>query len=125
VVSVSEPLAGVPGILERVRAIRGAVATAEAARSGFADLLSSAQDSLASATSAPARTSDVGQGFHTTMARGAWGGFENGRIPASALVDVHGFLLAPSVADNLRALLEAASRTCPASRGTTRPPAGG
>jgi LAS superfamily LD-carboxypeptidase LdcB len=44
------------------------------------------------------------------MSRGAWGGYANGRIPASAMVEVDGFLVAPSVADNLEALLDAAQR---------------
>lgn len=44
------------------------------------------------------------------MPVGAWGGYSNGHIPTSALESVYGFKVAPGVADNLTALLNAAQQ---------------
>lgn len=44
------------------------------------------------------------------MPVGAWGGYSNGHVPTSALENVHGFKVAPGVADNLNALLDAAQQ---------------
>jgi LAS superfamily LD-carboxypeptidase LdcB len=44
------------------------------------------------------------------MPVGAWGGYSNGQIPVSALTDVYGFKVAPGIADNLTALLNAAQQ---------------
>ncbi|HEY9683505.1 MAG TPA: M15 family metallopeptidase [Oculatellaceae cyanobacterium] len=46
----------------------------------------------------------------TNMPIGAWGGYSNGQIPTSALTDVYGFKVAPGIADNLTALLNAAQQ---------------
>ncbi|MBS1956270.1 MAG: M15 family metallopeptidase [Cyanobacteria bacterium SZAS-4] len=44
------------------------------------------------------------------MPVGAWGGYSNGQIPDSALEKVYGFKVAPGVAENLTALLDAAQK---------------
>lgn len=44
------------------------------------------------------------------MPVGAWGGYSNGQIPDSALEKVYGFKVAPGIAQNLTALLDAAQK---------------
>jgi LAS superfamily LD-carboxypeptidase LdcB len=51
---------------------------------------------------------DKADDFDPAVDTGAWGGFQNGRIPQDALAEVYGFKVAPSIQDNLTAMLHAA-----------------
>jgi hypothetical protein len=84
------------------------VHTGTAAPQNGSDTNSGSNNANGDGTATPAVPGD--KPISTNMPVGAWGGYSNGQIPVSALTDVYGFKVAPGIADNLTALLNAAQQ---------------